>query len=88
MKTTYTKRIMTLIVIISLIDLQLPFVLAFLGREQIAETLGGIIVTEIIGIFLVYCAKSFFETRESENIRMAEEKLRLKEEMWNAEINK
>lgn len=88
MKTTYTKRIMTLIVIISLIDLQLPFVLAFLGREQIAETLGGIIVTEIIGIFLVYCAKSFFETRESENVRMAEEKLRLKEEMWNAEINK
>ena len=88
MRTTYTKRIMTLIVIISLIDLQLPFVLAFLGREQIAETLGGIIVTEIIGIFLVYCAKSFFETRESENVRMAEEKLRLKEEMWNAEINK
>ena len=88
MKTTYTKKIMTLIVIISLIDLQLPFVLAFLGREQIAETLGGIIVTEIIGIFLVYCAKSFFETRESENVRMAEEKLRLKEEMWNAEINK
>lgn len=88
MKTTYTKRIMTLIVIISLIDLQLPFVLAFLGREQIAETLGGIIVTEIIGIFLVYCAKSFFETRESENVRMAEEKLRLKEEMWNAEIDK
>lgn len=88
MKTTYTKKIMTLIVIISLIDLQLPFVLAFLGREQIAETLGGIIVTEIIGVFLVYCAKSFFETRESENVRMAEEKLRLKEEMWNAEINK
>lgn len=88
MKTTYTKRIMTLIVIISLIDLQLPFILAFFGKEQIAETLGGLIVTELIGVFLVYCAKSFFETRESENVRMAEEKLRLKEEMWNAEINK
>lgn len=79
---------MTLIVIISLIDLQLPFILAFFGKEQIAETLGGLIVTELIGVFLVYCAKSFFETRESENVRMAEEKLRLKEEMWNAEINK
>ena len=87
-KSTYTKRIMTLIVIISLIDLQLPFILAFFGKEQIAETLGGLIVTELIGVFLVYCAKSFFETRESENVRMAEEKLRLKEEMWNAEINK
>ena len=47
-KSTYTKRIMTLIVIISLIDLQLPFILAFFGKEQIAETLGGLIVTELM----------------------------------------
>lgn len=49
---------------IALIDLQFPFILAFLGRENIAEELGKVIVTEIIGVFLVYCAKSFFETKE------------------------
>lgn len=60
----FTKKIMIFILIISLLDLQLPFVLAFLGKEQIAETLGGLIVTEIISVFLVYCVKSFFETKE------------------------
>lgn len=42
----------------------MPFILAFLGREQIAEDLGKILVTEVIGVFFVYCVKSFFETRE------------------------
>lgn len=64
MKKQFTKRLITIILIITLIDLQFPFILAFLGREQIAEELGKILVTEVIGIFFVYCVKSFFETRE------------------------
>lgn len=79
-KVTFTKLVMIVILITALIDMQLPFILAFLGREQIAETLGGLIVTEIIGVFLVYCAKSFFETRESEKVRMKEESLGLRRE--------
>lgn len=63
---------MSRIITVALIDMQLPFVLAFLGKTNIAETLGGLIVTEIIGVFLVYCAKSFFETREAEKNRIAE----------------
>lgn len=61
---TFTKKIIMIILIITLIDLQFPFILAFLGREQIAEDLGRILVTEVIGVFFVYCVKSFFETRE------------------------
>lgn len=72
---SFTKKIMSVIVVIALIDLQLPFILAFLGREQIAETLGGLIVTEIIAVFLVYCAKSFFETKEEEKIKYLRDKL-------------
>ena len=71
-RKTYTKKMMSRIITVALIDMQFPFVLAFLGKTNIAETLGGLIVTEIIGVFLVYCAKSFFETRESEKIRMEE----------------
>lgn len=71
-RKTYTKKMMSRIITVALIDMQFPFVLAFLGKANIAETLGGLIVTEIIGVFLVYCAKSFFETRESEKIRMEE----------------
>ena len=72
-RKTYTKKMMSRIITVALIDMQLPFILAYLGKTNIAETLGGLIVTEIIGVFLVYCAKSFFETRESEKIRIAEE---------------
>ena len=63
-KTTFTKKFVTIIMAIALVDMQLPFILAFIGRENIAEELGKVIVTEIIGVFLVYCAKSFFETKE------------------------
>ena len=72
-RKTYTKKMMSRIITVALIDMQLPFVLAFLGKTNIAETLGGLIVTEIIGVFLVYCAKSFFETREAEKNRISEE---------------
>lgn len=72
---TYTKKMMDRIITVALIDMQFPFILALLDREQIAETLGGLIVTEIVGVFLVYCVKSFFETRESEKTRMEEMKL-------------
>lgn len=78
-RRTYTKNMMNRIITVALIDMQFPFVLALLGREQIAETMGGLIVTEIVGVFLVYCAKSFFETKESEKIRLKEMQLSEKE---------
>lgn len=77
---TYTKKAMTWILIVALIDMQFPFILAFLGKEQIAETMGGLIVTEIIGVFMAYCLKSFFETRESEKNRILEEHLKAESE--------
>lgn len=70
---TYTKKMMNRIINVALLDMQFPFLLAFLGKNQIAETLGGLIVTEIIGVFLVYCLKSYFETREAEKTRLREQ---------------
>ena len=72
---TYTKKMMNRIIIVALIDIQFPFILAFFGKEQIAETMGGLIVTEIIGVFMAYCLKSFFETRESEKTRLREKQI-------------
>lgn len=69
---TYTKKMMNRIINVALVDMQFPFLLALLGKDNIAETMGGLIITEIIGVFLVYCAKSFFETKESEKIRLQE----------------
>ena len=64
---------------IALFDLQLSYLLAFLGREQIAETLSITVVTEIIAVMLGYFMKSFKETKEEENVRLEEEKRQVEE---------
>lgn len=60
--TTFTKKAVTIILAIALIDLQLSYVLAFLGREQIAESLSSEIASVIIGVMLGYFMKALFET--------------------------
>lgn len=59
---SFTKRAVTVILAVSLIDLQLSYVLAFMGKEQIAETLSSTIADTIIGVMLGYFLKALFET--------------------------
>jgi hypothetical protein len=59
---TYSKKAVTLILAVCLIDLQLSYLLAFLGKEQIAETLSSQIATVIVGVMLGYFLKALFET--------------------------
>lgn len=59
---TYTKKAVTVILAVSLIDLQLTYVLAFMGQYQIAESLSSTIASTIVGIMLGYFMKALFET--------------------------
>ena len=59
---TFSKRAVTAILIVALIDLQLSYILAFMGKEQIAEELSSEITRTIIGVMLGYFLKSLFET--------------------------
>lgn len=59
---TFTKKAVTAILIISLVDLQLSYILAFMGKEQIAESLSSTIADTIIGVMLGYFLKALFET--------------------------
>lgn len=59
---TFTKKWVNILMFMAVVDIQLSFVLAFLGKEQIAETLSVAIVTEIIGVMIGYFAKAFLET--------------------------
>ena len=72
-KQTFTKKWVGAIIAVALFDLQLTYILAFLGREQIAETLSGDICKVVIGTMLGYLAKAFFETREEELIKLEKE---------------
>lgn len=60
--TTFTKKAVFAILAVALIDLQLSYILAFLGKEQIAETLSSTIADTIIGVMLGYFLKALFET--------------------------
>ena len=70
---TFTKRAVMAILFVALLDLQLSYLLAFLGREQIEENLSSDITKVIIGTILGYLAKSFFETKGAEKVRLEEE---------------
>lgn len=59
---TYTKSLVAIIIFVCLIDLQLTYVLAFVGKEQIAETLSVQICITILGVALVYMIRAFLDT--------------------------
>lgn len=77
---TFSKIWVSRLMYIAVFDIQLSYILAFCGREQIAETLSITVVTEIIGVMAVYFAKSFFETKESEKNRLKEKELETQEQ--------
>lgn len=87
-RNTYTKKLVKWILAISMIDLQLSYLLAFLGRVEIAENLSMTVVTTIIGTVITYCIKSFKETKEEEKVAYLREKNGVEqEEVWtNKEV--
>ena len=73
LKRTYTKTWVSRLLWFSCIWISLSYVLAFLGKEQIAESLSETVATVIIATMLGYLCKSFFETREEENLKYKRE---------------
>ena len=59
---TFSKKAVAIILVVSLIDLQLSYILAFLGKERIAESLSSEIANVIVGVMLGYFMKALFET--------------------------
>ena len=59
---TFSKKAVAIILVVSLFDLQLSYVLAFMGKEQIAESLSSEIASVIVGVMVGYFMKALFET--------------------------
>ena len=64
---TYTKRLVAIVVFIALIDLQLSYVLAFMGMTQIAEALSIQICVTLLGTIIVYVIRAHFDTKAEKN---------------------
>jgi len=63
----FSKKIVWLFAINSVIWVYFSYILALLGKEQIAESLSEKVVIQIIGVTLIYCVKSLFENLSKHN---------------------
>lgn len=73
-KKEFSKRMATIILSVALVDVQLTYILAFFNKEM-AETLSVALVTEIIGIYLIYCWKAYLGKKGEENTRLKEKEM-------------
>lgn len=76
----FTKIWTEIILFVALLDIQFCFLLAAFDKVQIAESLGIALVTEVIGVFIAYCCKSYKETKEEESIKLQRDELGLEDE--------
>ena len=81
-KTETSKKIVWACLINGFAWVWCSYLLAYLGREQIAETLSQVAITEIIGVVLVYCVKSLFENISKNNTWPDKVKMEEPEDMY------
>lgn len=67
MKKETSKRVVWACLINGFLWVWCSYMLAYIGREQIAESLSTVAITEIIGVVLIYCIKSLFENLSKNN---------------------
>lgn len=58
----YTKKWTSVILIFCLIWISASYILAAFGRNEIAETLGGVVIDLTKAIFCTYIVRAFFDT--------------------------
>ena len=66
-KATTMKIIMWVCLLNGIAWLRCSYILAWMGKEQIAESLSQVALTEIIGVVLVYAIKSAVENLSKNN---------------------
>ena len=60
---TYTKKAVKALLIVGIINAEIPYILALLGKEPCTE-LGIAWITEIVAVILGYMCKAYFEKKQ------------------------
>ena len=76
---TYTKRAVKALLVIGVINAEIPYVLAAFGKNPV-ETLGVAWITEIVAVILGYMCKAYFETKQQRKQDLEDFKANYKEE--------
>ncbi len=64
---TFSKLIVLVLLLNSIVWIYLSYALAYLGRAEIAETLSKAVVVEILGVMTVYSFKALAENLSKNN---------------------
>lgn len=64
---TTTKRAVWFCLVNGVLWVWCSYLLAYLGRSAIAESLSKVAITEIVSVFLTYALKSLFENLSKNN---------------------
>lgn len=67
-KQEFSKKIVWTLLINSIIWIYLSYILAYLGRTEIAETLSTTVVIQILGVMTIYSLKALLENISKHNI--------------------
>ena len=62
-KRTFTKIAVRILLIIGVLNAEIPYILAFAGKEPV-ESIGIAWITEIVAVILGYMCKAYFETKQ------------------------
>lgn len=76
---TYTKRTVKVLLVIGVINAEIPFVLAAFGKDAV-EALGVAWITEIVAVILGYMCKAYFETKQQRKQDLEDFKANFKED--------
>lgn len=72
---TFTKKWINRLMWFSVSWITLSYILAFCGKESIAESLSQTVANVIVSVFVAYLCKSFFETYSEEHNKLKREQL-------------
>lgn len=73
--TTWTKKITKYLLIVGVVNGTAPFILSVFDKEPCVE-MGIAWITEIVAVSLGYFVRGFKDTKESEKVRLREERMK------------
>lgn len=77
--STYTKKAVKALLIVGVVNAEVPYVLSLLGKEPVME-LGIAWITEIVSVILGYMCKAYFENKQEKKQKLAEYEAGMPEE--------
>lgn len=83
-RVTYTKKMVATIILVSIVDIQLSYLLAFFDKGQVVDGLSNQLCITILGVAFAYMIRAYFDSKaEHANIDN-----KIKEEITVALSNK